>query len=75
MSRTDSEMFEVTLEYRRETANAYGFFQGDYEDTVDGEGKELWVWLPKSQIEVAERKGAVWTVMVPEWLAQEKELV
>lgn len=73
----DDDRIELTLEFRRESTSgqAIAFFQGDYEDTVDGKGKELWVWLPKSQIEIIKRKDDVCTVAVPEWLAKEKELI
>lgn len=72
-----SENIEVTLEKRRDSASgqATAFFQGDYEDDRAGNGKEIWVWLPKSQIEVEENKDGTCTVTMPEWLAHDKGLI
>lgn len=34
-----------------------------------------WIWLPKSQIEIEPKGGAVVVVTMPEWLASSKDLL
>lgn len=67
MSREAKEV-ELELLWKGETAAAYLVCE-------DEEGKD--VWLPKSQVDVAEgdEPGMVTTFLVPEWLAIEKGLV
>lgn len=61
------EMVEVDhVEQRFETAKAYGVTEGE----VDDDGKEVIIWLPKSQVQ---KEGNVFHV--PEWLAKEKGLI
>lgn len=70
------EPVEVSLDFRKETAGAYAFYQGDTtEDEETGEIKEVWIWLPKSQVSIESRKGELCTVSMPEWIAQEKGLI
>lgn len=73
-----SQTITLMLDLRRETAQAYGVFEGAAEDIVDpttGEIRttERLVWLPKSQIKITARQTAqgrtVITADVPEWLA------
>jgi len=66
---------EVELEPRMLSSNkkAQAFFMGE----LDENDREVWVWLPLSQIEVEPLKQGSKTVTVtlPEWLAINKELV
>lgn len=73
VSTGKSDIIDVSLEPRLIKGKAQAFFQGDFED--DGE-KEIWIWLPLSQIEVSEKdaSGCV-EVSLPEWLAQKNELI
>ena len=78
MTSGKSDLVEVSLEYRKDSASgqASAFFQGDYEDDRAGNGKEIWIWLPKSQIEVEkDSDGKTCTVTMPEWLAMDKGLI
>lgn len=67
-----SDLVDVTLEPRMERDKAQAFFQGE----LDGNDREVWIWLPLSQIEVSAKcpKGTV-KVTLPEWLAQDKGLI
>ena len=56
-----STLIDVAGEVRGETALAYRFFDGTRT-----------VWLPKSQCEWDDEER---TMAVPQWLAQEKELI
>ena len=58
------EMIEFYLELKRPTKAAYLF--------TDGVGE---YWLPKSQVEVNHVKDNEYNVFVPEWLAEEKEMI
>lgn len=64
-------MASVDIDYDRidgdrETKHAiYVVIQDDVMDTIA-------VWLPKSQVEVDEKRKVI---TMPEWLAEEKELV
>jgi hypothetical protein len=55
-----NELVDIAGEIRAETERALQFFDG-----------ERLVWLPLSQIEVNDDG----TVTMPEWLAEEKELI
>lgn len=68
-------MVEVSGELRIDRPKAWGIWTGDYEDSAeddDSKRRELLVWLPKSQCQQGDN-ATTW--MVPEWLAQEKELI
>ena len=55
------ELYDLPGEIRGETDRAYRFFDG-----------EIFAWLPKTQVEWdADRK----IMTLPEWLAQEKDLI
>jgi mannose-6-phosphate isomerase-like protein (cupin superfamily) len=60
MTAGRSDLVDIAGEVRGETDNAWRFFDGTRT-----------VWLPKSQVEVSSDG----TVTMPEWLAQEKELI
>lgn len=64
-----SDIVDVDLVFMGETDSAMRFTDED-DNTI---------WLPKSQIEVAlpnnARSGTVVSVAMPQWLAEEKELV
>lgn len=67
MSRTS--LFDITCILVRETDKAV---------CIDAEGDgETLVWLPKSQIEIAKVAGKqnLYEVTMPEWLAEEKDLL
>lgn len=68
-------MVEVTLESRLKQEKAQAFWAGDVSEESEGEPKEVWVWLPLSQITVTENQDLTCTVEMPEWLAKEKELI
>lgn len=77
MTTGKSDIIDVSLEPRMTKGKAQAFFQGDYEEGNGvADNKEVWIWLPLSQIEVGE-KGANGTceVSVPEWLAKDKGLI
>lgn len=72
MSRTDDEMTVVELEPRMTKGKAQAFWMGE----LDDKDREVWIWLPLSQITVEEIKDSpLVEVSIPEWLAIEKELV
>ena len=74
-----SDLVDVTLEYRREspTGSSIGFFQGEVEEDGRGGQREIWIWLPKSQIEIdgEQKHGKTVEVAMPEWLAMDKWLI
>lgn len=57
------ETIEFTGEIQKETEFAILFFDGH--NTF---------WLPKSQIEIR-REGATVTIEVPDWIAEQKEMI
>ena len=60
-----SDLIDVEVALKRETTAAILVNDGDRD-----------VWLPKSQIEYEETKTkGIWTVTLPEWLAQAKDLI
>lgn len=60
-----SDLTDITVTKRHETANAIQVHDGDN-----------LVWLPKSQIEIEETgDGKTLIVTLPQWLAEEKGLV
>lgn len=75
---TDKNIIDLQLEPRMTRGKAQAFWQGDYEDADGGkpDTREKWVWLPLSQIEVAEVKDSpLVEVSLPEWLAVDKGLI
>ena len=74
-----SDIVDVHLEYRRvsPSGSSIAFFQGEFEEDGRGGQREVWVWLPKSQIEIdgEEKHGKTVEVSLPEWLATEKGLI
>jgi hypothetical protein len=62
----DKDLVEVTGEIYAETEKAIMF-------SDDGERGNA-VWLPRSQIEI-HQEGEKVTIVMPEWLAKEKEFV
>jgi len=72
MTSGRSDIVDVTLEPRMVKGKAQAFWQGEY----DEDNRESWVWLPLSQIEIAEVPGSkAVEVSLPEWLAHEKGLI
>lgn len=70
-----SNLIEVCVELRSDdpAKAAIAVFDGK----TDENGREVWVWLPRSQIEFDEkdyRKKTI-TVTLPEWLAEQKGLI
>lgn len=62
-----SDIVDLTVEMHAETDRAI---------LVSDDGdKNNAVWLPKSQIEIDERKGKTLEIQVPEWLAADKGLI
>ena len=77
MTTGQSDIIDVTLEPRMVKGKAQAFFQGDYEESHGtADNKEVWIWLPLSQIDVSAKdsRGCV-TVSLPEWLAKDKGLI
>ena len=65
-----SDLVDITLIRVQEapSGKAWGF-----KETENSEGL---VWLPKSQIEMeSTKKEGIFMVTMPEWLAQDKELI
>lgn len=72
MTTGRSNLVDITLERcPATTEKAAAFWQGDYDET----GREVWVWLPLSQIEIEEKGGDTVEVTMPEWLAKDKGLI
>lgn len=73
MTTGRSDIVDVTLTRRAEKGKSIAFWQGDRDDS----GREIWVWLPISQIEIdgPDHRGATVTVSMPEWLAMQKGLI
>ena len=71
MTTGKSDIVDVSLEPRLRRDKAQAFFQGE----LDEDDKEIWIWLPLSQIEVEVQDSRLVTVSLPEWLAIEKELI
>lgn len=60
-----SKDVEISCEVKRETDKALLIFDGTNE-----------VWIPKSQIkDSCEERGRVISIFIPEWLAEEKDLI
>lgn len=77
MSRRN-EPVEVSLDLKMDDPRkqAVAFWQGEYEEDSAGNQKEVWIWLPRSQIEFEPADvGETVEVTMPEWLAMEKELI
>jgi hypothetical protein len=68
-----SDIIDITVEIRSNDPkrNAVAVFDGQ----TDENGREVWIWLPRSQIEIAEMDGRTVEVSLPEWLALTKELI
>jgi len=73
MTRCDKpvDMIDVELAPRMEREKACAFSQGE----IDDDDREIWIWLPVSQIEVEHGSRGMATVTMPEWLAMKKELI
>lgn len=66
-----SDLIDIECEYRYATESAIAIYDGQLKD-----GQEVWIWLPKSQIEFQQHPPSLRiTVTLPEWLAIEKGLV
>lgn len=59
-----SDVIDISCEIRHTTASAVLVFDGARE-----------VWLPLSQVEIARGGDGCDTVILPEWLATEKDLI
>lgn len=66
-----SNLIDVCVELRSDRPDSIGVYDG----RNDAEGNEIWIWLPKSQIEFEPGKGGTVTVTLPEWLAAYKGLI
>lgn len=72
MTTGKSNIVDVTLEPRMVKGKAQAFFQGEYDEN----DREVWVFLPLSQIEITEVKDSTLVeVSMPEWMAKNKELI
>lgn len=61
------ELVDITCEVRKETDKGLAIWDGE----EDKDGKEVWTWLPKSEVEVNDDG----TITLPEWLAKNKGLI
>lgn len=61
------DIIEIAAEPRGETEKAFRVYAGEN----DKQGREVHVWLPKSQVE----DNGDGTYSMPEWLATEKGLI
>lgn len=59
------------LELRMSKGKAQAFFMGE----LDEDDKEIWIWLPLSQISIAKGEGNMVTVSLPECIAYDKGLI
>lgn len=68
-----SDIVDVVVEMRDDSPHrqAIAVFDGE----KDKNDKEVWVWLPRSQIEVDKLEGRSVTISLPEWLAMDKGLI
>ncbi len=62
-----SNLIDIAAEKRMEKGAGIALFQGD----KDGDGREVWVWVPTSQVE----DNGDGTFTMPEWLAKDKGLI
>lgn len=63
---TKSELVDVTVIVQHRTAAAV---------LVKYDEDKAAIWLPLSQIELGQTKGATYVVTLPRWLAEEKGMV
>ena len=72
MNKFRDEADDYDLQFQRETDMSYGF--KDFSDSPDDI-----VWLPKSQVDVGHSgamvPGSVYTVTVPNWLAEARGII
>lgn len=73
MAPRASNIIDVCVELRSDDSAkaAIAVFDGK----TDEKGREVWIWLPRSQIEIEHGKDGTATVSLPDWLANEKELI
>ena len=66
LKSSDKNYIEITVDIKHETERAYLISDGDNE-----------AWIPKSQLEDDPEhvSGETYTIIIPEWLAQDKGLV
>ena len=62
------ELVDIECEVRSQTEKGIAIWDGE----ENQDGKEIWTWLPKSEVEVNEEDG---TVTMPTWLAKNKGLI
>lgn len=68
-----SNIIDVTVELKLDDPNKQAIAVWDGKE--DEDGREIWIWLPRSQIEYEVISAGTAEVQLPEWLAQEKELI
>lgn len=66
----NKKLVDIKLSPRIERRKAQAFFNGEY----DSDKREVWVWLPISQIKVTKLTKCVSMVTLPEWLATATKL-
>lgn len=72
----DAELCDVDCYFRRETEKGVAVADGTkFVDPKTKEHKEKWFWLPRSLIEIEQKKGDHVVITMPRWLAEEKGLV
>lgn len=67
MSNFDSNLVDISVTLHAETDKAWRV-------SDDGENDNA-VWIPKSQAELEHKKGVLYELTLPEWLAIDKGLV
>lgn len=67
MGSGKSNLIDIAAEKRMEKGGGTALFQGE----LDDKDKEIWIWVPTSQIE--DNGDGTWAM--PEWLAKDKGLI
>jgi hypothetical protein len=66
---------EVACELRRETYDAIAVVNGTKELQL-GDGRESWIWLPKSHVKrIVRERGNSIVVTIRDWLAEREPLI
>ncbi len=74
--KKNHSIIDIDLEPRMVKGKAQAFWQGEYNEDDKGNKKEVWIWLPLSQIEIETSTcGRNSLVSMPEWLAMDKGLI
>lgn len=72
-----SDLIDIVCQIRRDapTQQAIAVADGTTQKDAQGNEREKWFWLPRSQIEINQGDNGLAIVTMPEWLATEKGLI